>query len=115
MKRIHYAGTSFVTGDAIARALIAFAHRLTEQNTSDVVEIPIARIDGSLDRIEILLAPGGMIFETEPTLTRDVVDDGVVEDLRQRAARLLASRPAAGWQVQPEVTTSMYSDVHSFA
>ncbi|MCP2032178.1 hypothetical protein L1277_002277 [Okibacterium sp. HSC-33S16] len=115
MKRIHYAGTSFVTGDAIARALIDLARALTEKNHSDVVEVPIARNDGSPGRVEILITPGGMVFESEPTLVRDIVDEALIDDLRQRAAQLLATRPPDGWQAQQAEATGLYSDVHSFA
>ncbi|GGE99389.1 hypothetical protein [Mycetocola zhadangensis] len=112
MKRIHYAGTSFVTGDVIARALIGYARALSDTATSDVVEVPIIRPDGSPGRVELLMVPtGGMLFETEPTLLRELLDDALVEDLRWRAARLVASE----WKVPAEGEVSLYSDVHSIA
>ena len=115
MKRIHYAGTSFITGDAIARALIAYARALTDNRSSDVVEVPISRRDGSPGRVELLIVPTiGMLFETEPTLLRDVIDESLVDDLRVRASRLPRDvTPTGEWQEQMD--TPLYSDVHSFA
>lgn len=122
MKRVHYAGTSFVTGDAIAQALIAYAHALTETNTSDVVEVPITRIDGSPGRVELLIVPtNGMLFETEPTLSRDVVSEALVGDLRRRVSGLApdstiaANTRVAAWEIRAGTETALYSDVHTFA
>ena len=122
MKRVHYAGTSFITGDAIAHALIDYAHALTETNTSEVVEVPISRADGSPGRVELLIVPtNGMVFETEPTLSRDVTSEALVTDLRQRVSRLaseleLASNSrVAAWEVRAGGESALYSDVHTFA
>jgi hypothetical protein len=115
MKRIHYAGTSFVTGDVLARALIAYARALSDTATSDVVEVPIVRRDGSPGRVELLMLPtGGMLFETEPTLLRELVDEAVTEDLHWRAANLMSQDLSSQWQVHSE-NVSLYSDVHSIA
>ncbi|AWB85679.1 hypothetical protein [Mycetocola zhujimingii] len=122
MKKIHYAGATFVTGDVIARALIAYAHALVETNMSDVVELPISRRDGSAGRVELLLVPSaGMLFESEPTLVRDVVSEAVVGDLRRRVAMLashtaVVSRPpVTTWEVRAASESPLYSDVHTFA
>lgn len=115
MKRIHYAGTSFVTGDAIARALIAYARVLTDNRSSDVVEVPISRRDGSPGRVELLIVPtNGMLFETEPTLVRDVIDESLILELHGRADRLTREdAQTIEWQQQTDAP--LYSDVHSFA
>jgi hypothetical protein len=116
MKRIHYAGTSFVTGDVLARALMAYARALADTATSDVVEVPIVRPDGSPGRVELLMLPtGGILFETEPTLLRELVDETIADDLHWRAANLVAQDVSSQWPVRSHDSASLYSDVHSIA
>jgi hypothetical protein len=116
MKRIHYAGTSFVTGDILARALMTYARALADTASSDIVEIPTVRHDGSPGRVELLMLPtSGMLFETEPTLSRDPVNGAIVDDLLRRAQSLLGITRPSEWQMPANADVPLYSDVHSIA
>lgn len=86
MERIHYAGSSFLTGDLIARALIDYAHFLTAHNTSAAVDIPVRRSDGSTARANFLLVPTSQIVsESESSDYSEILDDELVLLLRQRS------------------------------
>lgn len=86
MERIHYAGSSFLTGDLIARALVDYAHFLTAHNTSAAVDIPVRRADGTTARANFLLVPTSQIVsESEPSRFSELLDDDLVRLLRERA------------------------------
>ena len=86
MERIHYAGSSFLTGDLIARALIDYAHFLTAHHTSAAVDIPVRRADGTTARANFLLVPTSQIVsESELSDYGEIFDDELVLLLRQRA------------------------------
>jgi hypothetical protein len=94
MERIHYAGSSFVTGDLIARALIDYAHFLTAHNTSASVDIPIRRADGTVGRANFLLGPTSqLVSESEGSLFSELFDDDLVELLHDRSIGLHESHP----------------------
>ena len=94
MERIHYAGSSFLTGDLIARALIDYAHFLTAHNTSAAVDIPIRRADGSTARANFLLVPNSqLVSESEPSLYDEVLDSELVGVLHDRTIGLHHSHP----------------------
>ncbi|TFC21396.1 hypothetical protein [Cryobacterium glucosi] len=62
MKRMSYCGTTFLTTNAVADALLEFAAALTEQHKSEVVEVPSYSADGSEILIHLLVAPGSELI-----------------------------------------------------
>jgi hypothetical protein len=94
MERIHYAGSSFVTGDLIARALIDYAHFLTAHNTSASVDIPIRRADGTVGRANFLLGPTSqLVSESEGSKFSELFDDDLVTLLHDRSIGIHDSHP----------------------
>ncbi|MET1017784.1 MAG: hypothetical protein ABWX76_13250 [Leifsonia flava] len=92
MERIHYAGSSFLTGDLIARALVDYAHFLTAHNTSAAVDIPVQRADGTTARANFLLVPTSQIVsESEASRFNELLDDDLVRLLRERSVGRLHS------------------------
>ncbi len=97
MELIHYAGGELMTGEAISHAVLDYAKMLAQKETSDEIEIPIRREDGSLGVAQLLIGPASQLAaETIDTDFEDVIDDGLVEQLRAKAARLGVSRPVVG-------------------
>lgn len=81
-----YAGESFLTGDEIADAVLAYARALAERATAATIEIPIRHEDGSSSQIAILIGPASQIV-AEPAAAdgEELVDADLVDDLRRRA------------------------------
>ncbi len=111
MERIHYAGSSFLTGDLIARALIDYAHYLTAHNMSATVDIPIRKADGSEARANFLLVPTSQVVaESELSAFDELVDDDLVATLRDRMIGLPISRPGP-IPANPSFDAFSYSDL----
>lgn len=118
MERIHYAGSSFVTGDRIAQALIDYAHFLTAHNTSAAVDIPIRKDDGTVGHANFLLGPmSQLVSESVGSRFGELLDDELVLMLHDRATGRRDSYP------QPVTTSaemsndafSLYSDLAEYA
>lgn len=97
MERITCAGSTFVTGGLIAAAVIDYAHILAQQGEFDVIELPTRRTDGSAGRARLLVGPTTQIAsETVQLASDELTDLPLVDELRERAARLRRpQRPAA--------------------
>lgn len=89
MRRIIYAGTSFYTGDTIAEALLEYARVLATKSHADAVFVPGRLPSGEVDRVEVLIGPASqLVSEPVEDLGPDLVDAGVVADLRDRKERV---------------------------
>jgi len=96
MERIHYAGSSVLTGTAIARALLHYAEALAMTKGSMTVEIPIRRSSGGVGHAALLIGPASQLFsETEDDGGDELVDEELVERFTREADRLGVSRPVA--------------------
>lgn len=87
MERIHYAGTSFVTGDLIARAFISYARFLSANNVSAAIDIPVRKPDGTVSRANFLLSPTSQLVSVAESdgFPDELLDTSLVSELRQRA------------------------------
>jgi hypothetical protein len=117
MERIHYAGSSFMTGDLIARALFEYAHFLTAHNTSASVNIPIRRADGTVGRANFLLGPTSqLVSESESSTFNELYDDDLVDSLHDRSLGEPESPPRAMAQELSFSAFSFdYSDLAEYA
>jgi hypothetical protein len=94
MDKIHYAGSTVVTGTEIARALLAYARELARNNESDTVDVPVLHEDGSLGISEFLVGPASqLVADSFDTPSAEIVDTDLVE--RLVAATLALSGPRA--------------------
>ncbi|MWV48385.1 hypothetical protein GRS96_03720 [Rathayibacter sp. VKM Ac-2803] len=94
MDRIHYAGSSLLTGSAIARALVRYAEALALRKGSRTVEIPVRRSSGSDGRASLLIGPASQLFsESEDSDGDEMVDDELVARLTREADGLGVSHP----------------------
>jgi hypothetical protein len=95
MERIYYAGDRFLTGTAIARALVAYAAALARRGSAATIEIPVRHDDGTRGVVNLLLGPASQLA-TEPVggVSRDeIADETLVADLRQLTAQLAPVHP----------------------
>lgn len=98
MRRIYYAGDHFLTGTAIAEALVAFAAALARHETAESVEVPVRHEhDGRLGVVSFLVGPASQIVteEIEAIGYDEVRDDALVEELRARTKALAPIQPIA--------------------
>lgn len=94
MERIYYAGGVFTTGDTIAGALVDYAERVVATGTSAAIDIPIRGQDGSVGRARFLLGPSSfLVTESEPWGRDEIVDQELVDELRERTAQLCIGGP----------------------
>ena len=95
MERIYYAGSSFLTGNAIAQALINYAKFLVAHRSTASVDIPIRHGDGTNGRASFLLGPTSeLVSQTEYSASGEIEDDLLVARLQKRSAGITLSNQA---------------------
>ena len=83
---IVYAGGEFLTGDEIATALLEYSRALGQEDTAQIVEIPIAEDDGSRATARFLIGPASQIVtKSVRAEAEELVDPEVVDRLRRLA------------------------------
>lgn len=93
--QIVYAGTEFLTGDAIARALVEYSRALARVGSSESIEVPIRDANGALESAVFLVGPASQIVAMHVESDDDeLTDESVVAELKTRTDRL--SRPHPG-------------------
>ncbi|MBD7957764.1 hypothetical protein H9651_08945 [Microbacterium sp. Sa4CUA7] len=93
MDRLHYAGTSIVTGTDIAHALLDYAQALAEAGASATVAIPTVNRDGTRGRSEVLIGPASqLISDAEQSPHDEIVDAELVAHLHAVAGRVRDER-----------------------
>lgn len=96
MRRLHYAGGSLLTADRTCKALLRYARALAENQTSDVVSVPVIQEGGGLALAHFLIGPASQMYST-PVLRddgREPESEDLVAMLEERTRLLQPSRPA---------------------
>jgi len=89
MDRIHYAGDTFLTGTAIADAVLQYAKALAQNESSDSVNIPVYDAASGTSRASFLIGPASQIAsQFEETTLEEIVDEELLADLAERTALL---------------------------
>ncbi len=89
MRRIRYAGDSVVTGDDIASVVIEYSEALAKANTAASIDIPVRIGQGDIGTATLLVGPASQLISVpEPDDTAEIVDEGVVAELRDRIDEL---------------------------
>lgn len=83
---ISYAGREFLTGDDIAFALLELSRALGQEDTAEIVEIPIRDHDGLQLTAKFLIGPASQIVVTsvrdDPRGMEELTDTGLIARLR---------------------------------
>ncbi|MFJ6651176.1 hypothetical protein ACIQLJ_00095 [Microbacterium sp. NPDC091313] len=92
MHEIMFAGERLLTTDAVADALLQYAHRLAELGRHDVVAIPVIE-DGAATTCRLLLAPTTSLGVVRQSRTEAQLPgaDEAFTDLSERMASLRVS------------------------
>jgi citrate lyase beta subunit len=110
MKRVSYAGTSFITGTDISDALLSFITALGLSGESAHISIPAVDFDGAPTMVDLVIGPASEIVAVRlPPGGDELQDESVVHYLRERALVLARPRGVAatadvseGWN-QPDM------------
>ncbi|WP_344739393.1 hypothetical protein [Microbacterium awajiense] len=99
MKRIVYAGSELLTGDAIADSLMSLSQALADVRAAASVDIPVILPSGARGVASLLVGPASQIVAVaSESDTPELIDDDVVTDLESRVRRL---RPSAMTDDEP--------------
>ncbi|MFF1632616.1 hypothetical protein [Leifsonia sp. NPDC058248] len=79
MKRIHYAGGSLLTGDAIADVVLRYAQALAKRATAEEIRVPSLTPSGTRDDALLLVGPASQLLATAEEGDDELEDDGFVE------------------------------------
>ncbi|HEY8318578.1 MAG TPA: hypothetical protein VIG76_07080 [Amnibacterium sp.] len=97
MQRVYFCtGTSFLTGDDVADAVLEYAWVLAQYGRHDLVRVPTRRPDGSAGRSTLLIGPMSQLSSEDLTTAGDeLVDREFVRGLKDRSAHLREPLPVA--------------------
>ena len=94
MKRLHHAGGSVLTGDALAEAVLDYARALGNRRMLDVVRNSDLRDDGEYGHAQLLVGSGiELMSVTTSSNSPELVDQGAVDVLVRQTADKRAVRP----------------------
>lgn len=94
MKKISYAGESFVTTDGVADALVRFVAALGANHTSAAVEVPALSESNSVEIVQLVVGPSSAMVSRPVPLMQDEVTEATQADMSSAAARLNAGTEA---------------------
>jgi hypothetical protein len=98
VKRFSYAGSQFLTGDAIAAAVFDYSAALADAGQADTIEVPILKDDGSKGIAMVLVGPASQIVASDADTGFDELEDEqAVARIRTMERRL---RPAAVFEAE---------------
>ena len=96
MKRLHQAGGSVLTGDALADAVLDYARALGNRKLIDVVDIPVINETGEHAHAKILVGSGIQLMSVSASsMSPELLDQDAVDTIAQQAAdkRVTRARP----------------------
>jgi hypothetical protein len=93
MQRIHYSGTSLLTGDDIARAMLRYAQALTHSSGSAEITLPVRLSDGGTAQATLLIGPASQLVTVDEQSPFDELSAPELVDSWHQAAARLSSPP----------------------
>lgn len=96
MKRISYGGSTILTGDAIADALLDYATALARAGSADHVRVPGIGPLGRVELFDVVIGPASQVYAENSTGEEEVLDEVFVADLRHRVSLVAAGRAGDG-------------------
>ena len=95
MKRILYAGGSFLTGDAIAHTVLEYAAELANAGKAAKIDVPALDLEQRPEQVSLVVGPSSQMLAEPVSLGQELDDDDFTENLR-RLTRVLQSKPGTG-------------------
>lgn len=95
VKRILYAGGSFLTGDGIADAVLDYAAELANAGKAAKLDVPALDLEQRLERVSLLVGPSSQIL-AEPVVAVQEIDDETFTAQLRRMTKVLRSKSGTG-------------------
>jgi len=84
MKRIRYAGGSFVTGDAIADAMLDFAAELANAGKAAKLVVPSLDLEQRAEVVALVIGPSSQLLAEPVAGDSEMLDEDFTAELRLR-------------------------------
>ncbi len=91
VKRILYAGGSFLTGDGIAEAVLDYAAELANAGKAARLEVPALDLEQRPEQVSLVIGPASQLMAEPVSLGQEIDDDTFTRQLR-RKTRVLQSK-----------------------
>jgi hypothetical protein len=99
VKKVSYAGLTFLTADSIADALVDLAVVLPR---TKIVDVPIVDDHGAVQQARLVIGPTGhLIAVPKESAFPDPADNGVSDRLRRRASAIRSPHTAIATTDEP--------------
>ena len=96
MKRVSYAGVSFLTTDGVADALLRFVAALGLKQKAETVEIPAVGDRGDMVPVQLVIGPASaLVSMPETSDIEDPDTSAAISSLNRRADALARPRAVA--------------------
>jgi hypothetical protein len=103
MKRVTYAGTSFVTGSLLADSLLDLVAALGSHGATTSVTLPTVDEDGDVASVDLVIGPSSEVIAVDsPDRDPELVDEAAMTALDQHRAALSPPRAeVSGSDIEP--------------
>src|SRR6185369_10199877 len=95
MKRILYAGGSFLTGDGIAHAVLDYAAELANAGKAAKIDVPALDLEQRPEQVSLVVGPSSQMLAEPVSIGQELEDDDFTEKLRKLTG-VLQSKSGAG-------------------
>ena len=96
MKRILYAGGSFLTGDGIADAVLDYAAELANAGKAAKLVIPTLSLEQHRENVAMVVGPSSQLLAEPVVVGHELTDDAFIAELRMRTRVLQEKSGMAG-------------------
>jgi hypothetical protein len=84
VKRIRYAGGSFVTGDGIADAVLDYAAELANAGKAAKLDVPTVDLEQRSELVSLVIGPASQLLAEPVAAHRELRDEVFVTNVRRR-------------------------------
>lgn len=95
VKRLLYAGGSFLTGDLIADAVLDYAAELANAGKAVRLDVPALDLEQRPERVSLVVGPASQIFAEPVSTGQEMEDEAFTRQLR-RKTNVLRSKSGTG-------------------
>jgi len=104
MKQVTYAGTSFITGTAIADSLLALVAALGVSRETASVHVPAIGDDDKVTSVDLVIGPASEVVAIGiESSAPELIDDAAVLELDDRARALKVPQAVATSEQVPPI------------